>query len=275
MTTEIEATVVRDADTLLIKHLHANGRWPLALLLHGAWAGPWMFENWMSRVYAAGYDVCAINLHQLSDNLSDLNMERYIQGVRDVIACHISKPSLLIGHSMGGLIAAALAHEGLASKVALVSPVPPWGLLSCWPTKPVRQLVRRFSKKYFLRAVIRGDPFRIPLNDALALGLDAFPDPEELHKRMSPESGRAVRDMILGSIKVPDLKCPGIVVSGLEDRLMPPEIHEKVARHFRIQTHKHSSVGHLMMLEDGIVKSGGKEMKKWEVPINDILQWAN
>ena len=70
---------------------------------------------------------------QARGQLADARLAR--TGLADFVAYlsssikALGQPPILLGHSMGGLLAQLLAAKGLAEAVILLAPVPPWGLL--------------------------------------------------------------------------------------------------------------------------------------------------
>ena len=52
----------------------------------------------------------------------------YLADLSQVIE-NLDSPPVLLGHSMGGLLAQLLAAKGLARAAILLTPTPPWGVL--------------------------------------------------------------------------------------------------------------------------------------------------
>jgi pimeloyl-ACP methyl ester carboxylesterase len=97
---------------------------PILFCIHGLWATPGTFTRLKSRFEAAGYEVVAPALpyHDRDPTLpppadiGTLTVEDYAQFLEAEIA-KLPSPPVILGHSMGGLlaqvVAARVAHAGL------------------------------------------------------------------------------------------------------------------------------------------------------------------
>jgi pimeloyl-ACP methyl ester carboxylesterase len=81
---------------------------------------------------------------------------------------------------------------------------------------------------------------------------------------MVPESGRAAREMALGSIAVDPaaIRCPTLVLGAEHDRITPASVQRKIAARYGSQYLEAAGHAHLPMLEPG-----------WEVPFAGVLEW--
>ena len=100
---------------------------PPIVLIHGACSQPAHFEAWRTFFTAAGYDcaVPALPGHAPSDMavLRRQGFADYLDAMRAAVTGLGRKP-IVIGHSMGALIARMLAAEGLCEAIVLVAPLP-------------------------------------------------------------------------------------------------------------------------------------------------------
>ncbi|MEJ0044311.1 MAG: alpha/beta fold hydrolase [Rhizomicrobium sp.] len=107
---------------------------PDILMIHGAFCGPWAFEKFRKPFEAAGYRVHAPPLrfheHGASANraLGTTSLVDYANDLAKFIE-GLEAPPVLLGHSLGGLLAQMLAAKGLARALVLLAPSPPWGVL--------------------------------------------------------------------------------------------------------------------------------------------------
>ena len=98
------------------------------LLVHGAMGGAWCWERVVPGLRAAGHDARAIDLPgQGADStpLSEITLYRYADAV--CAALDDDGPTLLTGHSMGGMVitqAAAQRPEALAGLIYVAAFVP-------------------------------------------------------------------------------------------------------------------------------------------------------
>ncbi len=104
-------------------------------MVHGANCGGWCFETFGSVFEARGFECLAPDLVGPGadkangiEKLTGVGIADYLAQMRDLVAQLPRKP-ILLGHSMGAVIAQRLAAEDLAEKLVLVSPAPRAGIL--------------------------------------------------------------------------------------------------------------------------------------------------
>src|SRR5574337_1467325 len=89
---------------------------PLPLLfVHGMWGGSWCWESHLRIAAEAGWDAWALNLrgHHGSRPVANLGRVGIHDYVQDVLDClRALGEVVLVGHSMGGLIAQKVAEIG-------------------------------------------------------------------------------------------------------------------------------------------------------------------
>jgi len=114
------------------------------VMLHGANAGGWCFDDFAKVFEAKGFTCHAPDLIGHGENKASAmtslagigiadyrsEMEAFLEG--------FASPPVLLGHSMGAVIAQQLAAQGLARSLILVSPAPRAGILP--PTSGEKQL---------------------------------------------------------------------------------------------------------------------------------------
>src|SRR4051812_4294690 len=95
------------------------------LCLHGLFAGSWVFEQVLPLIAARGYPAYAVSYrgHPPNPALDDISRASVADYANDAaeVARTLDRP-ILLGHSLGGLVALMLAGRGLARAVVLVSP---------------------------------------------------------------------------------------------------------------------------------------------------------
>ena len=77
------------------------------VLVHGAFCGAWIWAPLMERLQAAGHSVEAFDLPGLGNDtapVSEVTLEACAARLCEVLAGH-SEPAMVVGHSMGGIIA--------------------------------------------------------------------------------------------------------------------------------------------------------------------------
>lgn len=164
------------------------------LLVHGAWAGPWVWGSWAPYLASEGWAVRSLTLpghapgdEDFTHGLSDF--ARYVDGSLDPNA-----KTILIGHSMGGwLCLKAMEKQPVAASV-LISPLPIEGV----PSRS-RNALTRMDPWGAARTLLFGQPAPVPSEEILR-AMDFLPStPEQVVKRfrrqMVPESAAAIRQM--------------------------------------------------------------------------------
>jgi pimeloyl-ACP methyl ester carboxylesterase len=112
---------------------------PALLLLHGAACGPWVWEEgFAARLAAAGHPVFAPGFHRGSA-AAPAGIADFAEDARAALAA-IRRPAVLLGHSLGGLVAQRLLPSRPCSAARCWrrcrrrgSPGPTGG--SPWPTR--------------------------------------------------------------------------------------------------------------------------------------------
>jgi pimeloyl-ACP methyl ester carboxylesterase len=193
---------------------------PPVVLIHGACSQPSHFDAWREVFAAAGFEVIvpALPGHAPSDPaaLRRLGFADYLDAMRSVAASR-GRPPIVVGHSMGGLIARMLAAEGRCAAIVLVAPLPGGRVPAPLGALPYYGLVAPL--------VISARPFRPRRGAIRRLALHSLPRAEQdaVFAGFVAESGRAYRDLVFGKAKVRRraVRCPMLVLHGDADRLIP------------------------------------------------------
>src|SRR3990172_11652291 len=105
-------------------------------LIHGMWGGPWYWENYKRVFERQGYKCIAATLpfHDTAPEeapdprLGTSSLLDYAAAMEQEIRPIGLKP-VIIGHSMGGLLAQILGSRGLAKALVLLAPSSPAGII--------------------------------------------------------------------------------------------------------------------------------------------------
>src|SRR4051812_37320003 len=101
------------------------------LCLPGLFAGAWVFEKLLPVIAARGHPASAISYrgHPPLPPLASIGRQSLTDFVDDAsaVARALDRP-IVIGHSLGGLIALLMAERNLVRAAILVSPAPPRGI---------------------------------------------------------------------------------------------------------------------------------------------------
>ena len=94
---------------------------PCALFVHGAGGGAWEWNVWTRVFTARGWRTHAIELEPVEGGYAATRLSDYRMQVE--AAVRASSPSVLVGASLGGWLAYAVADA--VSALVLVNPLPP------------------------------------------------------------------------------------------------------------------------------------------------------
>ena len=237
---------------------------PKVLLIHGMFGGAWQWQPYQSRLAAAGYESHAINLRGHHDSrpvrdIGKVSVRDYVEDCAE-IARALGNP-IIIGHSMGGLIAQKLAEAGLCRAAVFIAAAPPrWIPVASW-TLLTRQL------KY-LPQLLLWQPLLPDRKDADVLMFNRTPpvDRDVQYARLVPESGRAGFELSFGIVAVEESRvtAPALVMTGLDDQFVVPRVSRAEARKYRATLKEFPSHGHLIITEPG-----------WEKPCDEMILWLN
>jgi non-heme chloroperoxidase len=232
------------------------------LLIHGYGGGAWYFARYQRFLAERGYPTYAVNLRghcgsRPVENLGRVSLYDYVEDVREV-ASYLGRP-IVIGHSMGGLLAQKLAESDLAAAAVLQCAAAPRGItLFSW-----RLALRQLKH---LPALVGSRPLEGTRSDLDALVFNRVPEGErdELARRFVPDSGRAGRELSISAVPVDarKVRCPVLVVSCSDDRNVVPRVARRLARKYKAPQWEYAGHGHFPQYEPD-----------WEVMIADITSW--
>jgi non-heme chloroperoxidase len=241
---------------------------PPVLLIHGLLADATVFENFLPFFAERGHPTYAVNLRGRAGSrpgteVGSASMTDFVEDasvVSERLADTAGRP-LVIGHSLGGLVAQKLAelHSDRLAGVVLVCPAPPRGI----PLVTFRLLAAQAPR---LPALLFSRPVRARFEEARRLMFNQIPAPRHraLYERLVPDSGRAGREIVLGQVAVDErrITCPMLVIAAEDDQFIPQRVVARIARKYSAPLHLARSHGHFVPLEPG-----------WEGVARDIARW--
>jgi pimeloyl-ACP methyl ester carboxylesterase len=230
------------------------------LFIHGAFTRARRWQPWLEYFTAAGFTCSAPSLpaHDPPDmaKLADLTFQDYIDAM---VAAHaaLDRPPVIVGSSMGGLIAQHVAARTKSAGLVLISSAAPWsggGKLGAAP----------YALQYAIPFLF-GRPMRGDKNAAKKLVLhDLTPEEQDFFLAIfADESGKAYRTMITGGAPIAEgsVKCPVLCLSASDDRLFKPEVAEKIAAFYRAEHHVFPG-GHTLA-SAAVLKPVGSTIVDW------------
>lgn len=231
------------------------------VMLHGANAGGWCFERFRGVFEDLGWschtpDLLGHGSKRIADNeLAKLGMADYRAEISALLKDFDEAP-VLLGHSMGAVLAQQLASEGKARALVLVSPGPRAGLL------PVTDGERQLDKDLMTLGTFWTGVINPNFDLACIYSLNRVPAEARrpIFERFGPESGKAFFELFFWmfdsaratAVDTEAVRCPVLCLSGADDRLVSPATARGTAA-----AYGHAAVweleghGHMLMLEPG------------------------
>lgn len=197
---------------------------PTVVMIHGAGGGGWEYRTWVAPFRRAGFRVINRDLVPAKRGLRETRFEDYVRQVEGW--CPKQGPVILIGASMGGILALKAAETVHPRAVVLVNAVPPAGTGG----KNYPPVVRWANG---------------PLKDTV----DSMPDSDRATiqyawKRWRDESG-AVLTKISRGVPVEHPFCPILSVIGQKDTDIPPKAQEASADRLGADILRYSGMSHV------------------------------
>jgi len=242
---------VRIGDLTVLRKMPAHGRGVPILFVHGYFADATVFTDWLEFFAARGWPAYAVNLRGRGGSRPDIDLGR--ASISDFVddAASVARAlggPVVVGHSMGGLIAQQLAARHDVRAAVLLAPAPPRGISVLSPRLLLKQLKH-------LPAIVLSRLVRPGREDLKEMVLNRIPPTrqDELLEDLGPDSGRAGRDMSIAGVHVAsgDVTCPLLVVAGEDDRFIPIRIAERIAGRYGAPLHRLRDHAHMLILEPG------------------------
>jgi pimeloyl-ACP methyl ester carboxylesterase len=240
------------------------------LFIHGSGGGSWLWDNFTKYFASHGWVCYALNLrgHHLSEHVEDwgeVGVTAYLDDI-DKAVSWIGKDLILIGHSMGGVLAQKHAESRNPLKLILLH------------TSPASEVLKKIDFNAFLKRgkekgrmlgekVLQSDEDPIKM-----IGYMFDPDNVEkkalemAHQKMGKESSRAILEMKDVLVDANKIRCPVYVLGfdlkkiGLNYSI---NLSEEMARYYRARDYQVIEPGgHMFMLEKNW-EEFAKLIKKW------------
>jgi pimeloyl-ACP methyl ester carboxylesterase len=245
---------------------------PPVVMIHGGFCGPWSFDSFAEKFEAEGYQVQrpALRFHDMVEPpqaLGTTGLADYAADLEEGLNA-LDMPPILIGHSLGGLLAQMLAAKRAVHAVVLLAPSAPWGV-------PPTTLFEIAAAQAMLLQVGFWNQILPPDADVAGRhSLDRFApaEREKIFNRLVPESGRAMfqtmhwgLDMTRASeVDADKVSCPVLAIAGSDDRINPPGTVERIAALYkkRATYEKFPRMSHWLISEPG-----------WEKVADRALAW--
>ena len=236
------------------------------LFVHGTGHGAWCWdENFLPFFADCGFSSHAVSLrgHGGSEGRDKLKWTSIANFVDDVhgAASILDHPPVVLGHSLGGLVAAKYLERYPGPAGVLIAPCPSEGML-------LSGLRLQFANPILLTKVALKQDYAIMFSTPELAKRFLFSSDVPLEKvatysaRFGSESYRAALEMIYNLHRPSKIKVPMLVVGAENDALVAAAKIEKTARAYNAQCRIFANMAHDMMLERG-----------WREPALYIADW--
>jgi pimeloyl-ACP methyl ester carboxylesterase len=244
-------------------------------MIHGAFCAGWAFDGWRDVFESAGYDVRAPTLRYHQQGmyppaaLGTTSMLDYADDLSRELDSVDGEP-ILIGHSLGGLLAQMLAARRALRALVLLAPSPPWGMT---PSTPFEFFS---SQALYLAGGFWSAALKPQQWIAAAHTLDLLPEKERdaVFARFVPESGLATFEIMqwmfdmkrATQVDARAVTCPILCFAGRRDRVNPPATVRRIARRYggRARYEELPNHSHWLIGEPG-----------WQKIANGTLMWLD
>lgn len=245
---------------------------PVIVMVHGAFCGGWAFDRFRTPFEAAGWRVVAPDLRghaadERPEALNSVSMSDYAADIAALIR-GLDAPPVLLGHSMGGLVAQLASRLAPVSALALLAPSPPWGVAG----SSLQEAMAAFGVQMinpFAPGVVPADR---EVMRAYALEHMTPADAEWVLNRLRPESGQALRETLnwwldpfmTTSIGSGPLATPALVLGGGSDHVHPAATVRQTAERIGAEFELLPKMSHWLVGEPG-----------WEAAARRVIGWLD
>ncbi|MCP4094417.1 MAG: alpha/beta hydrolase [Planctomycetes bacterium] len=242
------------------------------VLIHGMWGCGNTLDPVSKPLQEAGYRTFQPTLphhapglsKELRRELGKFGIPAYVAWLRDYLkGLDLAQPPILIGHSMGGLLAQHLAAEVELAGLVLLAPANPAGINCITPWGIVA------TSNALLHIVTRNPvqrPWRPILNLCLLNDLPAE-QRAQWHSSFLLESTQSYKDIVFWFLQpqrpsaVPrdQCQCPVLVLGAAKDHLIRPGVVRRVAKRYPQATLEFMQKrGHMMFLDQDAHEVGAR-----------------
>ena len=245
---------------------------PPVIMVHGAFCAGWTFDNFRLPFEGAGHVVHCPDLKGHGEGAGanavlGLSMTDYARDIAELCR-QCQEPPILIGHSMGGLVAQLAARRASIRALVLLAPSPPWGVSGSSVEEASTAVGLHLLGPFWMQAVT---PDRSLMRN---FSLDRLTpeDRDTILNRLRRESGRALWETLnwwldpfmTTSLGVGPIKAPSLVMVGARDVVHPPMTARMTAERIGAQYLEFPAMSHWLPGEKG-----------WEKVAAQALDWLS
>ena len=232
---------------------------PTVIMVHGAFCGGWSFDLFRQPFEAQGFRCLAPDLrgHATGARRGEVVGASIADYAREIVALIKAEPSppVLIGHSLGGLVAQIAATRAAVRALVLLAPSPPWGVQGGSLEEAVSAVSLYALGPFWLQAI---DPdYTLARNYSLNRIESA--ERKSIFARMSAESGRALWETLnwwldpfmTTSVSPDKIAAPVLAVAGEKDLIHPPATVKRIAERLGGNAEVMAGMSHWLVGEPG------------------------
>jgi len=225
------------------------------IMVHGAFCGGWAFDGFRRPFEAAGHACLTPDLRGRGGSAAaGLSMADYAADIAALIKAQPTAP-ILVGHSLGGLVAQLAATRAPVRGLILLAPSAPWGISGGSVEEAVSAVSLYALGPYWLQAI---EPDYMT---ACAYSLDRMDRTarDAIYARMVAESGRALWETLnwwmdpfmTTSVEPGRIGAPVLAIAGGADRVHPPSTVKQTAERLGGEVRVFETMSHWLVAEPG------------------------
>lgn len=245
-----------------------------AVLIHGTWGnGPDVWGEMAPEMEKHGFRVHTPTLrhHELplldgALKIANLSLLDYVEDLSRYIK-ELEAPPLIVGSSMGGLLAQLVAAGNPHVGVILLAPAPACGMFPYYPSM-MRIFLNHFTQWGYWRKPLFPEwrTFRWGVANE-----QKEEDALEFFKTLCTESGRAYAEMAFwfldpkraSRVDVKAIRTPVLVFGGGRDRVVHPRIARLTAKRYKHGCYVHLPESDHMMMMGAELKNTMQHIDQW------------
>lgn len=226
-------------------------------MIHGAFCGGWAFEKFRQPFERSGFDVVTPTLRhhdgQGSTAVGSTGLSDYASDL-DGMLSGLNEAPILVGHSLGGLLAQMIAARRTVRALVLIAPCAPWGVM------PTTLFELASAQALFLAGDYWNTALKPEYGIAAAHALDKLSRAERqiVFDRFVPESGLATFEIVhwaldfrrASYVRARNVTCPILCFAGSDDRINPSSTVRRIAERYEgravfeeLRGHSHWLIG--------------------------------
>ncbi len=244
---------------------------PQVFFVHGMWSQAGVWSHWKPRFEAKGYTCTALTLPghakgAAEASLCGLGIAQHTDSV--VQALRPWPKPIVVGHSMGGLIAQQVAALVPLTAAVLVNSAAPA------PVFALRPVMLPGLARHFARWALWRKSFRLAPWEAQHLLFNALPAAQQAEQQsaLQAESGRVAYQLGFGALNLAGsnrvarerIRCPLLALAGGQDHIIPIGVSRAMAAWYgnQLDYREHPQHAHWMLGEPG-----------WRARVDEVLNW--